>query len=323
MLSALFMFLWIGHVSGTEDKGKFFENDNSLTKPFNQQDLWDITGSTMISDKFIRLTSDTPSQSGSLWSKNPLRHYNWEIHLTFRVHGKGKTLFGDGFAMWYVQHRMQPGPVFGSKNGFRGLGVFFDTYSNHQGEHNHPHPYVSGMVSNGSLLYDHDNDGTHTQLDGCHYPFRNVDHDVGISVKYLDDVLTISTDIDNSQKWKKCMESEGVILPRNYFIGLSAVTGDLSDNHDITGVKVFSLKSNRPDFENEVRGRVRLVPSAAKFDIPRAHVESKESVASKTMRSPLKTFLIAVVVLVGAAFTIAIGYLFYKDREEKRLKRFY
>ena len=93
--------------------------------------------------------------------------------MTFRVHGKGKTLFGDGFAVWYTQDRMTAGPVFGSKNGFRGLGLFFDTYSNHHGEHNHAHPYLSGMVSNGTLLYDHDSDGTHTQLDGCHFPFRN------------------------------------------------------------------------------------------------------------------------------------------------------
>lgn len=32
----------------------------------------------------------------------------------------------------------------------------------------HGHPYVSAMVSDGTLHYDHDRDGTHTQLGGDH-----------------------------------------------------------------------------------------------------------------------------------------------------------
>ena len=29
---------------------------------------WDFTGSTLVTNKFVRLTSDTQSQAGSLWS---------------------------------------------------------------------------------------------------------------------------------------------------------------------------------------------------------------------------------------------------------------
>lgn len=31
----------------------------------------------------------------------------------------------------------------------------------------HEHPYISAMVNNGSLHYDHDRDGTHSQVSGC------------------------------------------------------------------------------------------------------------------------------------------------------------
>lgn len=31
----------------------------------------------------------------------------------------------------------------------------------------HDHPYISAMVNNGSLHYDHDRDGTHSQVSGC------------------------------------------------------------------------------------------------------------------------------------------------------------
>ena len=31
----------------------------------------------------------------------------------------------------------------------------------------HEHPYVSAMIGNGSTHYDHDSDGTHSQVAGC------------------------------------------------------------------------------------------------------------------------------------------------------------
>ena len=31
----------------------------------------------------------------------------------------------------------------------------------------HDHPYISSMVNDGSMHYDHDRDGTHGQMDGC------------------------------------------------------------------------------------------------------------------------------------------------------------
>ena len=37
-----------------------------------------------------------------------------------------------------------------------GLAIIADTYSNHNGPHNHQHPYISAMVNNGTLTYDHD-----------------------------------------------------------------------------------------------------------------------------------------------------------------------
>lgn len=69
---------------------------------------------------------------------------NWEQQIQFKVHGKGKDLFGDGLVIWYAKDRMLDGPVFGNKDFFHGLAVILDTYSNHNGPHN---------VSNFSLLF--------------------------------------------------------------------------------------------------------------------------------------------------------------------------
>jgi mannose-binding lectin 2 len=44
--------------------------------------------------------------------------------------GKHPGLAGDGFAFWYTTEKEMEGPVFGNKNGFNGLGIFFDSYMN-------------------------------------------------------------------------------------------------------------------------------------------------------------------------------------------------
>lgn len=61
--------------------------------------------------------------------------HNWEILLHFAVHGQAKHLYGDGFAFWYTKERGQLGPAMGNQDFFTGLGIIFDTYSNHNGEH--------------------------------------------------------------------------------------------------------------------------------------------------------------------------------------------
>ena len=47
------------------------------------------------------------------------------------------------------------------------------------------------MVNNGSLHYDHDKDGTHTELAGCEAQFRNRDHDTFVAVRYQNYKLTV------------------------------------------------------------------------------------------------------------------------------------
>lgn len=66
----------------------------------------------------------------------PCHVRNWELQVQFKVHGKGKDLFGDGLVIWYTKERMKPGPVFGNEDYFQGLAVILDTYSNHNGPHN-------------------------------------------------------------------------------------------------------------------------------------------------------------------------------------------
>lgn len=98
------------------------------------------------------------------------------------------------------------------------------------------------MVNNGSLTYDHDRDGTLTQIAGCEGKFRNLDHDTHISIQYINNKLIVRTDLENKNEWKLCFESNNVLLPTGYYFGASATTGDLSDNHDIISFKFYELE---------------------------------------------------------------------------------
>ena len=50
------------------------------------------------------------------------------------------------------------------------------------------------MVNNGTMHYDHDRDGTHTELAGCEAQFRNKPHDTYVAIRYERNTLTVSSD---------------------------------------------------------------------------------------------------------------------------------
>jgi len=278
--------------------------------------FWDFMGSVVVTSNYVRLTPDLQSKFGALWNSVPVTSRNWELQVQFKVHGKGKDLFGDGFAIWYTKERMTPGPVFGSKDYFTGLGIILDTYSNHNGPHNHGHPYISAMISNGTLHYDHDRDGTHTQLAGCEAKFRNLEHDSYVAIRYEQNKLSVSIDIDNKAAFKPCFEVSGVQLPTHYYLGMSAATGDLSDNHDIIAVKMYEL-----DLANDVdptEDRSSIIPSASVFEPPRDHVDDPKPVTGGFW------LFLWMLLIVLALCAIGVGGLaYYQKRQEQSRKRFY
>uniref|UniRef100_A0A336MAH6 CSON014351 protein n=1 Tax=Culicoides sonorensis TaxID=179676 RepID=A0A336MAH6_CULSO len=318
----------------------YMKREHSLVKPFLSSSMtvpnWDFFGSTMVTSNFIRLTSDVQSQRGSLWNQVPVMSRNWDIVVSFKVHGKGKELFGDGMAIWYAKDRLTDGPVFGSKDYFSGLAIILDTYSNHNGPHNHQHPYISAMVNNGSLTYDHDRDGTLTQLSGCEGKFRNFDYETRIRIKYENDVLSGEWNLIwffchnnknffikfqqfsrtlkiNNNGVRNCFVVEGVKLPTGYFIGASSATGDLTDAHEINSIKFYELEHVSDGVD-----RTKIIPSATKFEAPRERHEDPKPGASnvKIFFMILFTLIIVVVLVVAAKY-------FYENYQKNSRKRLY
>jgi len=297
----------------------FQKREHSLTKPYQGSGFgvpnWDFQGSTMVTSNYIRLTPDQRSKQGALWNKIPCRVRNWEVQINFKVTGTTRELFGDGFAFWYTKERMNIGPVFGSKDFFSGLAIIGDTYSN-QNTPNHQHPYLSAMVNNGSVSYDHDRDGKGTMLGGCEVKFRNKQHETWIAIRYENDKLTLSHDINDKRAWAPCFSMEGVKLPTGYYFGMSATTGDLSDAHDVISIKTYELdtvegvsKEERPDIQPETEFVVK------------AQKEEKEE--SAPGMSGVKKFFIGLFIVLGIVVIAVVGIMIYQNQQENNRKRFY
>jgi mannose-binding lectin 2 len=312
----IFAFLCFTAALAESNSKDYLKREYSLIKPYSD-DRWDFIGSTIVSNNYVRLTSDVQSQQGAIWCTLPCSLHDWEVHVHFRVHGHGAELFGDGFAIWYTKHRLELGPVFGGKDYFVGLAVFLDTYANQNGPHNHGHPYISAMVNNGSFHYDHDRDGTHTELAGCEAHFRQSKHETFVAIRYEKDRLTVSIDIDGENKWKSCFNVDGVRLPTGYYFGMSAATGELSDNHDIISMKLYDIGTVRQVSDEDANvDYSKIEPSADFFASPRDHVDDPKRWTSKLTGWKMVVFVIVGLIAIGVC--VMIGYIVYSQTTDRR-----
>ncbi len=175
----------------------------------------------------------------------PLTATNWEIEVEFKIHGKNQ-LYGDGFAMWLTKQRAQRGPVFGSIDKFEGLGIFFDTYKN-----NRPgvvFPYVMAMMGDGKTAYDKDTDGKSTEFAGCSARgIRAATVPTKFKLTYFQDKYLKLELQYKADEWTLCFETnEPPSIPQVTYLGFSAETGELSDNHDIISVSASNLYNSKP-----------------------------------------------------------------------------
>lgn len=219
---------------------------HTLVQPYLDSDIasrwYEFGGDTIIrTDSYVRLTSERPSQNGWLFSRVPLTATNWEIEVEFKVHGQNQ-LYGDGFAMWLTKERGKLGPVFGHTDKFEGLGIFIDTYKN-----NRPgvvFPYVMAMYGDGKTSYNKDNDGKDTEFAGCSARgIRHANVPTKLRLTYFQDkTLKLELQYKAEDEWTLCFEtSEPPAIPAVTYLGFSAETGELSDNHDIISVNARNL----------------------------------------------------------------------------------
>jgi len=224
---------------------------HSIYAPYIDQDLqnrwWDFGADAYVNtNKHIRLTQNRPSQMGWLWSRLALTASNFVIEVEFKISGESGHLFGDGLAMWLTKERTAEGPVFGNKDNFDGLGIFMDTYAN--GRHSYPFPRITAMLGDGKTSYDVGDDGDAQSIGGCSANFRRTNVATKLKVTYVrDKFLDVKIQHKAWDDWSDCFHVKNLTLPPNPFLGFSAMTGDVSDAHDIITVTTYSAILVQPE----------------------------------------------------------------------------
>ncbi|XP_043952167.1 lectin, mannose-binding 2-like a isoform X2 [Gambusia affinis] len=319
----LLLFVSLCFSDDDHEMEEFLKREFSLSKPYQGvgslgSSHWELMGDAMVTTDQVRLTPDMQSRQGAVWSRIPCHLQDWEMQVHFKVHGQGKkNLNGDGLAIWYTKERMQKGPVFGNMDNFTGLGVFVDTYPNEEKYIERIFPFVIAMVGNGTISYDHERDGRPTELGGCNAMVRNQNHDTFLFIRYIRRRLTVMIDIDGQHEWRDCLDIPGVRLPLGYYFGASAITGDLSDNHDIISLKLYQLTVLRSKKEEkEEEQDVITIPSVDNMELLRLG-QNEEGM------SGLAIFFTVLFSMLGCIFLIVIGMVVYSHWNESRRKRFY
>eukprot|EP01029_Cantina_marsupialis_P029715 TRINITY_DN782050_c0_g1_i1.p1 TRINITY_DN782050_c0_g1~~TRINITY_DN782050_c0_g1_i1.p1 ORF type:complete len:431 (-),score=133.79 TRINITY_DN782050_c0_g1_i1:184-1476(-) len=241
---------------------------------FGQREVayWQNGGDAVINEHFVRLTPDRASKRGWLWNTEPMSFKKWSATIKFRISGQGQRLFGDGLGFWVTsspQHR--DGHLYGTTESYEGFSVLFDTFRNT--EDGHVHKDISLLVDNGERV------GLDTDPDrpGCTSEYRywekrddfSVDNISLAKITYDNGVVTLVVDPHGEGIWSDCFVSKNLLseLPKDWtttdlYLGLSASTGQLADNHDIVSVVFNSLEEDSDEdtddapieeFEDEIK----------------------------------------------------------------------
>ncbi|KIM82469.1 hypothetical protein PILCRDRAFT_820328 [Piloderma croceum F 1598] len=228
---------------------------HSIYAPYIDQDLqnrwWDFGADSYINtNKHIRLTRPRPSQMGWLWSRLPLTAASFIVEVEFKISGESSHLYGDGLAFWVTKGRAEPGPVFGNIDKFEGLGIFLDTYANSR--HSYAFPRITGMLGDGTKEYDQVNDGEANSIGACSANYRKTNVATKLKITYVKDTsLNVQVHHKAWDEWTDCFTVQGISLPPAPYLGFSAMTGDVSDAHDIITVNTYSAILSPVDYPRD------------------------------------------------------------------------
>eukprot|EP00029_Vermamoeba_vermiformis_P006163 TRINITY_DN233_c0_g1_i1.p1 TRINITY_DN233_c0_g1~~TRINITY_DN233_c0_g1_i1.p1 ORF type:complete len:512 (-),score=176.43 TRINITY_DN233_c0_g1_i1:82-1617(-) len=213
---------------------------------------WSFGGDTVIMDDFIRLTPTEKGRKGWLWNSFPNSYTDWLVLTELRVSPNPDSparLGADGMAVWFTKERSQPGPIFGNKDQWTGLGVILDTFDN---DNKRDNPRIQIVMNDGTRNYDKNQDGRNIELASCQVNFRG-QVPIKLKIAYFNKRLQVSYDtsgqvFEEHRQWTVCnAEPLYLELPRLGYFGVTAETGDLFDNHDVYSFVTYRLAMQDPN----------------------------------------------------------------------------
>jgi mannose-binding lectin 1 len=212
--------------------------------------FWTFGGSAIASDEQVRITPSIRSQKGWIWSKNPLSADRWVLDIKLRVTGRGRV-GADGMAVWLTEQPGVEGTVFGSNDQWKGLGIFLDSFDNDALQNN---PLIAVMINDGTKSYDHHHDGSSQIQGSCIRDFRNKPMPIRLKIEYINQALTIYINNGISQDdnaFEFCTRVERAQLPKVGYLGVTAATGALADDHDVLELLTNSYSDRQASPQNQ------------------------------------------------------------------------
>lgn len=305
-----------------EEHGEWIIESVSLRPPFPFGRTFSLpgfeyTGAAVVTDNYVRLTPDRQNKAGAVWSKSTLGAADWEVMFEFSISGQGAVVFGEGMAFWLVHDSdktTQP-TCFGGPCRWDGLAVFIDTYDNNG---DGMQPSLTAVWNEGSVTFDHDQDGANHPgtLGSCrlNQPVRNRDKPLRLVVTYSSVPKLLETRIRFADgTWQKCVETE-LANPTTdgVYVGASAQTGQIADNHDLISIKAFDLTEHN---RKQQATHGFLAASHHHFELDMQDDDLDDGMSGSSF---LSVFLWIVVVLVAVAVLVAAALFFRKHQEKKR-----
>lgn len=201
---------------------------------------------------------------------------------------------------------------------FDGLAVFFDTYANSR--HGYSFPRITAMVGDGRTAADMEGDNARNELAACSKNFRRRSVATKARLTYVKGKgLRLETQLDEWDKWDVCFDTPDIGIPISPFIGFTAATGDVADNHDIVGVSAYSATLYPQYRSGPSVGAGAPAPAGQKvLGSTRDHLTGG--------RAPVKTggaagWFLFVLKLIGVVAFIAFAVAAYVSLVKRKRKR--
>ncbi|XP_064388414.1 protein ERGIC-53-like [Halichondria panicea] len=230
-----------------------------LTNSKGHIPFWEHGGSAIASDESIRVCPSVKSRRGWVWSVNPLAADHWMMDISMRITGRLKN-GADGMAVWFTESKGTEGSVYGNTELWKGLGIIMDSFDN-DGQHDNPRIQV--VLNDGTRQYQHHTDGKNTESGGCVKDFRNRPYPVKMKVVYLRGTLEVWIHEGVSlteDDYELCTKLEHLPelswLPKQGYLGVSAATGGLSDDHDVLSFVTHSITPLETKAQERAQERV-------------------------------------------------------------------
>lgn len=206
---------------------------------------WEHHGDVIPALDMIRLVPSVPNKMGSIWSKLQNKYDEWQAIISFRINGRGVT-GSDGLALFYTDKQLNTDTFYGSEHKWNGLAIIFDTANVDNKSHI---PTINVLYNDGNTLIQSQKNYNDIRKGVCVADFRNSPNPVYARITYSNRMLKIEVDLSHEGKQYYECSNEKIELPKDYYFGISAKTGNSNpDDHDILSFDFYQL--NPPIKEN-------------------------------------------------------------------------